>query len=317
MSGIVPSQLDDPWQHPLYATFRSHSFFTDRVRTEAHATADSAPQNRTIVTPVTAISDIVELRSLGKDGKHNTSDDFIFATFSRVRSLQSAQDSSPKHAAHQTVHSGQTGDLAGTVSDQTGAVIPNVVIVASNQKTGMEFEEKSDNQGNYLMGPLPAGLYKVRFRSRGFMDLVYDQVNILPLNTVTLDAKLNVGSVSEAVEVSASPMTLNTESASISVQQVSSLQALVKIPPGVAGGGGGGATSTPRLRDYFPETSSGGPRSSLLPMARRHCASRSPTASPHGSSPPLHQPSWATPASGPRSSAASSHSSPPSIHHRS
>jgi hypothetical protein len=256
LSGIVPSQLIDPWQHPLYATFRSHSFFTDRVRTEAHATAGSVPQNRTIITPVTAISDIVELHSLGPDGRRNTPDDFIFATFSRVRSLQSAQDSVPKHAPHQTAHSGQTGDIAGTISDQTGAVIPNVVIVAINQNTGMEFEEKSDSDGAYLMGPLPAGIYKVRFRARGFMDLVYDQVSILPLNTVTLDAKLNVGSVTEAVEVNASPMMLNTESASISSQPLNgrNLISLMKIAPGIAGGGGGGAVSTPRLRDYFPET---------------------------------------------------------------
>ncbi len=116
--------------------------------------------------------------------------------------FQSAQDSSPKHAAHQTVHSGQTGDLAGTVSDQTGAVIPNVVIVASNQKTGMEFEEKSDDQGNYLMEShfRPASTKSVS-RSRGFMDLVYDQSqHSLPLNTVTLDrqSSVSVGSVSES-----------------------------------------------------------------------------------------------------------------------
>ena len=316
LSGIGPSQLGDPWQHPLYATFRSHSFFTDRVRTEAHATADSAPQNRTIVTPVTAISDIVELHSLGKDGKRNTSDDFIFATFSRVRSLQSAQDSSPKHAAHQTVHSGQTGDLAGTVSDQTGAVIPNVVIVASNQKTGMEFEEKSDDQGNYLMGPLPAGLYKVLFRARGFMDLVYDQVNILPLNTVTLDAKLNVGSVTEAVEVNASPMMLSTDSASVSVQRVSSSPPLPP-PPGSAGGGGGGSTSTPRLRDYFPETLLWWPEVITAPdgtaTLRFPVADSITTWQLSAAASTL----LATPAPVPRSSAASSHSSPPSIHHRS
>ena len=253
MSGIVLSQLTDPWHHPLSVTFRSHSFFTDRVRTEAHATPTSAPQNRTIITPVTAISDIVELHSLGADGKRNTPDDFIYAAFSRVRSLQGAQDAVAKHAQNQRVHSGETGDIAGTIEDQTGAVIPSVVIVATNQKTGMEFEEKSDNDGTYLMGPLPAGIYKVRFRAKGFMDLFYDEVGILPFNTVTLDAKLNVGSVSQTVEVSATPMMLNTESASITTRQISSLP-LMKIASGLAGGGGGGITSTPRLRDYFPET---------------------------------------------------------------
>ena len=34
--------------------------------------------------------------------------------------------------------------------------------MAINQKTGMEFEGKSDNEGNYLIGPLPVGTYKLR-----------------------------------------------------------------------------------------------------------------------------------------------------------
>ena len=258
LSGIAPTQLTDPWHHPLYATFHIRSFFTDRVHTEAHATPGSAPENRTIITPVTAISDTVELHSLGRDGKRNSPDDFIFATFSRVRSLESAQDSKPKHAPHQKVHSGQTGDLAGTVSDQTGAVISNVVIVATNQKTGMEFEGKSDSQGDYVIGPLPAGIYKVQFRARGFEDFVYDQVNVLPENTVTLDVKLSIGAETQTVTVEADALTVqsdsNVVSTLISSQQISSLSALAKIAPGVSDGGSGGATSTPRLRDYFPET---------------------------------------------------------------
>jgi CD109 antigen len=253
MSGISRSRLTDPWGHPLFVTFRSHSFFTDTVRIEAHATPDSAPQNRTIITPVTAVSDIVELHSLGPDGKRSTPDDFIYATFSRVRSLQSAQDTVAKRATHQTVHSGQTGDIAGTIADITGAVIPGAVVVATNQKTGMEYEEKSDNDGDYLLGPLPVGDYNVRFRAKGFNDLVYDQVNVLPHNTVALDAKLNVGGATQTIEVSAPALTLSTDSAMVTTQQISSLP-LMKIAPGLVGGGGGGVMSTPRLRGYFPET---------------------------------------------------------------
>lgn len=254
LSGMNPSQLTDPWHRALSVTFRSRSIYTDRVQTEAHASPNGAPKNRTTIIPVTAISDIVELRSLGADGKRGTPDDFIFATFSRVRSLQGAQDSVAKHAAQQTVHSGETGDIAGTVTDQSGALIAGAIIVAINQKTGMEFEGKSDNEGNYLIGPLPVGMYKVQIQAPGFMNLVYDEVNLLPQMTGSLDAILRVGSVSEAVEVNASPMMLSTDSAMISTQEISGMAPTPPPPPGVAGGGGGGPTSTPRLRDYFPET---------------------------------------------------------------
>ena len=238
---------------PLSVTFRNRSIYTDRVQTEAHAIPNGVPKNRTTIIPVTAISDVVELHSLGADGKRGTPDDFVFATFSRVRSLQGAQDSIAKHASHQTVHSGQTGDIAGTVTDQSGAVVPGAVIVAINQKTSMEFEGKSDNEGSYLIGPMPVGMYKVHIHAQGFMDLVYDQVSLIPQATVTLDATLRVGNVSEAVEVNASPMMVSTDSAMISTQQVTVMGqmapgVMLPAPPPPP------TASTPRLRDYFPET---------------------------------------------------------------
>ena len=194
LSGIDPSQLTDPWHRNLFVTFRNRSIYTDRVQTEAHAIPNGVPQNRTTIIPVTAISDIVELHSLGADGKRGTPDDFIFATFSRVRSLQGAQDSVAKHASHQTVHSGQTGDIAGTVTDQPGAVIPGAVIVAINQKTGMEFEGNRTTK-ELPDGPMPVGIYKVRFHAQGIHGPRLRPSQLHSADTVTLDAKLKVGSV--------------------------------------------------------------------------------------------------------------------------
>ena len=260
-AGVDSTQMVDPWHHPLYATFRKHSFFTDRIHVETHAAPASSPQTRTTVTPITAISDMIDLRSAGPDGKRNTPDDFTFASFTRVRSQQDAHESTARALIHPTVHSGPTGDLTGTLTDSTGAVIPGVTVIATDQITKAAYEQKTDENGQYLLGPVPAGTYKVQFSASGFMDFVYDQVVVLAQNSTVLDAKLNVGTVSEAVEVTASAPVLNSESASIAAGRVSDLPPpsylltrpamLMRISPGATSRD---RNATPRLRDYFPET---------------------------------------------------------------
>lgn len=262
-SGMSLVEFRDPWHHLLYPVFRSHSFFSDRVRTEVHAaTPDAAPESRTTIVPVTAISDMIELRSPGPDGKSSTYDDFTYATFSRVRSTQSAQDGSPRPAGRGSVQAGPTGDISGVVSDQTGAIIPRATVTATNAKSGVEFETQTDNEGSYLLGPIPFGTYKLRFRLAGFTDLVYDQVVVSSNGILTLDAKLNVGSASETVEVTAGPPpVMNTESATVTVSadKVANLPLnknvsdLVMLAPGLIASGAQ-PTATPRLREYFPET---------------------------------------------------------------
>jgi hypothetical protein len=255
LSGIDPNSLVDPWQKRLYATFRTHSFYTDRIHTEALGTPGSAPQMHTTITPVTAISDMIELRSMGEDGRRNTQDDFTIASFSHTRSTQSAQEPVAIHSPRKKVHTAYTGDIAGVIEDPSGAVIPGAVVVARDVSTGNEYEQKSDSEGRYLIGPIPVGTYKLRITANGFMDLRYDQVQVSAGQTMTLDAKLNLGSTSETVEVSASALVLNTQSASIATAQVSNLGKLAKIAPGLTSiDARGGATSTPRLRNYFPET---------------------------------------------------------------
>ncbi|SEG15155.1 A-macroglobulin receptor [Bryocella elongata] len=261
-SQVKPADLRDPWKHPLYATFRSHIFYADKARTEMHAAAPGAePEVRTTMTPVTAVSDIVELHSAGADGQRGTNDDFIAATASMVRSTQSAQQGAPQRMQHATVHVGPSGEVSGLITDPSGAAIPGATITATELKTRAEMEAQSDREGQYLLGPLPVGLYKVRFHMNGFDDLVYDQVAVKMKEIVTIDAKLLVGTESQMIEVTAAQATLETSSASVgvTVQALASLPAtrdvksLMRLIPG-ATAESAPPTATPRLREYFPET---------------------------------------------------------------
>ena len=267
-------KLVDPWGHPLEAHFRTRSIFTDRVTVEARAHAGQTPQKHTTVTPVTAVVDTIDLRSLGPDGKRgdkNSEDDFTAASFSHERSQQSAKESSPQPPAANATQSGEpmieTGSVVGTVTDATGAVIPNASIVATNAATQVEFEGKTDESGQYWLGPLPVGLYTIRFTMPGFQTTVIDQVHVLSPDATVLDARLLVGSVSEMVEVTSGSVSLQTNSASLAGvalygyggrggRQFDRLDSFAKIFPGVAPPPPPppGTTGTPRIRDYFPET---------------------------------------------------------------
>src|SRR5215470_9870123 len=60
------------------------------------------------------------------------------------------------------------GTILGTVSDTSGAIIPEAAVTAKNVTTGLERSTKTDSSGNYSIPELPIGTYEVRVEMRGF-----------------------------------------------------------------------------------------------------------------------------------------------------
>src|SRR3954454_10954120 len=71
---------------------------------------------------------------------------------------------------------GQTTALNGTVTDPTGAVIPDAAITIVNVENGIQRSTVSDSQGRYTMPQLPPGTYKLTAKSTGFTDVVINEV---------------------------------------------------------------------------------------------------------------------------------------------
>jgi len=108
-----------------------------------------------------------------------------------------------------------TSTLFGTVTDKTGAVVAGAQVVASNTGTNQQRTVSTNAQGDYRIEFLPIGDYTVEISATGFKKFVQKNVG-LGINVPTrVDGQLDIGTMTEAVEVTAAPPAVNTDNAQI------------------------------------------------------------------------------------------------------
>src|SRR5437016_710370 len=98
--------------------------------------------------------------------------------------------------------------VGGTVSDSTGALIPGVTLTATNTATGIVNTVISNEAGAYQFASLQTGTYKISAELGGFQTQTYNNVTLGISQQVRLNFTLQVGSVAQAVEVTATADTL-------------------------------------------------------------------------------------------------------------
>jgi hypothetical protein len=110
---------------------------------------------------------------------------------------------------------GQTlGSIAGEVRDSSGAAIPQAKITVTNIGTNAQRTVVANEAGAYAFPSLPPGIYTVRAESQGFKALVRTQVEIQVQQNARIDFELQVGQISESVEVVATSVMV-TENATV------------------------------------------------------------------------------------------------------
>ncbi|MCA1626692.1 MAG: carboxypeptidase regulatory-like domain-containing protein, partial [Acidobacteria bacterium] len=252
--------LRDGWDRPLYVTFRRDARYTDRVQIRSYASFGQQQQEKTEVTPITQHVNYLDLRSAGADGKEGSSDDFDIATFSRVVAEQTSKEKELMPVAIQpTSFSGMTGTIIGTVTDLLGAVLPNATVEAKSNTTNRTYKATSADDGKFYLRTLSVGMYQVTVSAAYFKNTIITDVPVKAGQITQLDLALDVGGVSETVTVMSSAA--EATSTTVSQSQITNLplnggnpQNFLLLEPGTGGGGAKAATSTPRLREYFPET---------------------------------------------------------------
>src|SRR6267143_7123018 len=104
------------------------------------------------------------------------------------------------------------GTILGTVTDPSGAVMPDVVVTVTNKGENISREVHSDAQGNYQAENLKAGLYTITVRATGFREVTTKDIVVAARQIVRADVKLVMGTAAEQVTVEARPELINTES---------------------------------------------------------------------------------------------------------
>ncbi|MGO8787448.1 MAG: carboxypeptidase regulatory-like domain-containing protein [Terriglobia bacterium] len=112
---------------------------------------------------------------------------------------------------------GQTylGSFVGLVTDTTGGVVPEAKVVLTDTLTGVQRTTVTNSTGNYTLDNVPTGTYKVAVTKTGFEQVVSSDIILGTAVTVRFDAVLQVGQVSQKVEVTAQAPALNTENAQL------------------------------------------------------------------------------------------------------
>jgi len=94
------------------------------------------------------------------------------------------------------------GTILGTVTDNTGAVLPGAAVTVHNVNTGQDRSTTSSADGTYAIPELPIGTYTVSISEKGFETAVTTAVAVDVASQRRVDASLKPGQVSEKVEVS-------------------------------------------------------------------------------------------------------------------
>ena len=103
-----------------------------------------------------------------------------------------------------------TGRIVGTVTDASGAVVGGAEVKATNAATTLAFAAATNEAGNYALSELPRGTYQVEVSHTGFKHFVRRGIQISVGQQARVDVQLELGSVSESVEVVADASLLET-----------------------------------------------------------------------------------------------------------
>jgi hypothetical protein len=143
-----------------------------------------------------------------------------------------------------------SGEIKGTVQDSTGAVVEGVKVTITNAENGASIVTTTNSAGLYDAPSIPTGSYTVTFSKSGFKDLAHKGVTV-QVETIAVDATLQVGNAAETVTVIGEAPLLQTETSdqhvNFSTKEVLDapilggvwFSELTKVLPGLSGGAPG------------------------------------------------------------------------------
>ena len=112
---------------------------------------------------------------------------------------------------------GQTsfGSIVGTITDSTGAIIPNVQLSLINLATNTTLTTVSNQAGIYVFLNVPPGEYRLEAEQSAFKHFIRQPIVVQVQQTYQVDIQMVLGSVSEKLEVTAEVALLQPQTSSL------------------------------------------------------------------------------------------------------
>ncbi len=249
-AGFDFENLRDDWNHPFYINVYKSEQGAVKTFFENIGNLDGKFQKIQRQKTVTQETIVYTVRSMGEDGVQNYTGDFDIALFSGVLDEKSLDGKSPAAVISKSATNNASGAISGTVVDSNDARVPGAKVTAKNQANEDSFSVITSDSGEFVLTGLPFGTYNIIVNFVGFETTIIQKVVIRPLNMVTLKIPLQVGSVTSTVDVVAEPLVIDSTSSSIRTTTETESTSIANFLGKITSG----ETSTPRVREYFPET---------------------------------------------------------------
>jgi hypothetical protein len=120
------------------------------------------------------------------------------------------------------------GAINGSITDQTGAIIPGAKVTLLNKANGVTVHTTTNSSGNYAFISLNPGVYSITANEKGFVTIVHDDVTVTVDQTTTVNLTLQIGSVSNVITVKGTAGLI--ESSNSTVGQLISAATIDRVP---------------------------------------------------------------------------------------
>src|SRR2546425_6608863 len=104
-----------------------------------------------------------------------------------------------------------TAAITGRVADPSDAVIPGAKVTAKDVARGTVWTTETNTEGLYNLPRVPVGTYEIRVEAPGFQTAVHPPIELVLNQTAPVDVQMNLGQVTQTVEVTGAPPLLSTD----------------------------------------------------------------------------------------------------------
>jgi hypothetical protein len=109
----------------------------------------------------------------------------------------------------------QLGTVFGTITDTSGAVLPEAEVTVVNVSTGLKRDGRTDMSGQYQLAGLPAGRYTLKTEKEGFQTELREGIALSPGAAIAIKSSLRVGTMSQQVTVSAEFLAIDNTTSTV------------------------------------------------------------------------------------------------------